>query len=267
MLNGQLLGLREIAFVALNLYTGYPEYGATINPAKSLTNFDLKMPHLHVPVLTRTSEFPYCGLTIHTTTLNVKRDLFKNPDQDISGIQTIEYSYRPSESFTKRMLLHIPILFSRLYGDSVLNSRKTILINIHRTFIDVAMRYAYYVRQLSRLGPRLSWVCMKGIVPLKLVEIIDCNTDIWMIPDTIADVIRCVLSNARRYGSNVSADEVHGLGYAAFIVVLRRKQSSFRDILQWLESIRQTQSNGICSIVAKVAMDDQSRRIISVKKY
>ncbi|KAK9373937.1 uncharacterized protein V1513DRAFT_129181 [Lipomyces chichibuensis] len=197
------------------------------------------MPHLHVPVLTGTSEFPYCGLTIHTTTLNVKRDLLKNPDQDISGIQTIEYSYRPSESFMKRMLL-------RLYGDSVLNSRKTILINIQRTFIDVAMRYANYVRQLSKLGPRLSWVCMK---------------------DTIADVIRCVLSNARRHGSNVSADEVHGLGYAAFIVVLRRKQSSFRDILQWLETIRQTQSNDIRSIVAKVASDEQSRRIVSVKKY
>ncbi|KAK9491535.1 hypothetical protein V1508DRAFT_201746 [Lipomyces doorenjongii] len=204
------------------------------------------MPHVHVPVLTGTSEFPYCGLTIHTTTLNVKRDLFKNPDQDIAGMQTIEYCYRRSESFMKRMLIHIPILFSRLYGDSVLNSRKTILINIHRTFIDVAMRYANYVRQLSRLGPRLSWLCMK---------------------DTIANIIRCVLSNARRLGSNVSAHEVHGLGYAAFIVVLRRKQSSFRDILQWLESIRQTQSNDILSIVAKVAMDEQSRRIISVKKY
>ncbi|KAK9349033.1 hypothetical protein V1522DRAFT_92360 [Lipomyces starkeyi] len=146
----------------------------------------------------------------------------------------------------KRMLLHIPILFSRLYGDSLLNSHKTILINVHRTFIDVAMRYAYYVRQLSRLGPRLSCVCMKA---------------------TIADVIRCVLSNARRHGSNVSADEVHGLGYAAFIVVLRRKQSSFRDILLWLESMRQTQRNDIRSMVAKVAMDEQSRRIISVKKY
>ncbi|KAK9356729.1 hypothetical protein V1523DRAFT_152241 [Lipomyces doorenjongii] len=155
--------------IALNFCTGYPEYGATINPAKSLTNFDLNMAHVHVPVLTGTSEFPYCGLTIHTTTLNVKRDLFKNPDQDIAGIQTIEYCYRRSESFMKRMLIHIPILFSRLYGDSVLNSRKTILINIHRTFIDVAMRYANYVRQLSRLGPRLSWLCMKGIVPFKIM--------------------------------------------------------------------------------------------------
>ncbi|KAK9349032.1 Telomerase ribonucleoprotein complex RNA binding domain-containing protein [Lipomyces starkeyi] len=74
---------------AVTFFRRYPEYGATINPAKSLTNFDLKMRDLHVPVLTRTSEFPYCGLTIHTTTLNVKRDLFKNPDQGRSFISYI----------------------------------------------------------------------------------------------------------------------------------------------------------------------------------
>ncbi|KAK9237273.1 hypothetical protein V1525DRAFT_166096 [Lipomyces kononenkoae] len=229
-----------------NMANGYPEYGATINPAKSLTNFDLNMPDLHVPILTATSEFPYCGLTIHTTTLNVKRDLFKNPDQDISGIQTIEYSYQPSKSFMSRMLIHIPILFNRLYGNSVLNSRKTILINIHRTFVDIAMRYANYVRQLTKFGSKLSWLCMK---------------------DAIEEVISCIRSTARRLGTTVSWDEVYGLGCAAFILVLRRKQSSFRDVLLWLERMQRAQRTDVLAMVANVTKDEQSRRIIEVKKY
>ncbi|KAJ8098827.1 hypothetical protein POJ06DRAFT_142924 [Lipomyces tetrasporus] len=141
---------------------------------------------------------------------------------------------------------HIPILFNKLYGDSVLNSRITILINIHRTFIDVAMRYAYYVRQLSKLGTRLSWLCMK---------------------DTIEQIIDCLLSHARRLGSNVAWADVHGLGYAAFIMVLRRKQSNFRDILPWLESMQQKLRHSVREMVAKIAMDKQGRHIIAVKKY
>ncbi|KAK9368966.1 Telomerase ribonucleoprotein complex RNA binding domain-containing protein [Lipomyces kononenkoae] len=208
-----------------NMVNGYPEYGATINAAKSLTNFNLNMLHLDVPCLTATSEFPYC---------------------DVSGIQTIEYSYRPSESFMSRMLTHIPILLNRLYGNSALNSHKTILINIHRTFVDIAMRYASYVRQLKKFGSKLSWLCMK---------------------DTIEEVIRCILSTASRVGATVSLDEVYGLGCAAFMAVLRRKQSSFRNVLLWLESMQQAQSKDIRAMVANVAMDEQSRCIISVKKY
>lgn len=57
------------------MHDGLPEYGAQVNPDKSLVNFDItvngkKISRLQIGSL----EFPYCGNIINTKTLNIKKD-------------------------------------------------------------------------------------------------------------------------------------------------------------------------------------------------
>lgn len=53
---------------------GFPEYGCTVNMAKSLTNFDLVIDAQKVPRLHGSKWFPFCGNMIDTATLDVVKD-------------------------------------------------------------------------------------------------------------------------------------------------------------------------------------------------
>ncbi|KAL8924369.1 MAG: hypothetical protein Q9172_002716 [Xanthocarpia lactea] len=56
------------------MHDGLEEYGVQINPAKSLANFSV---HINQVVISQTaadSAFPYCGMMVHTKTLEIKKD-------------------------------------------------------------------------------------------------------------------------------------------------------------------------------------------------
>lgn len=63
---------KAIRFVEV-LHRGVPEYGVTVNPQKSLVNFDLVVDDQVVPRLEDGAGFPYCGTLINTRTLAISR--------------------------------------------------------------------------------------------------------------------------------------------------------------------------------------------------
>ena len=56
------------------MHDGVAKYGVEVNPAKSLTNFDVVINGSQVPCLHRGTEFPYCGNSINTKTLEITKD-------------------------------------------------------------------------------------------------------------------------------------------------------------------------------------------------
>jgi telomerase reverse transcriptase len=56
------------------MHNGNPEYGAFVNPEKSLVNFETTINSKKVQQLVGTMEFPYCGNVVHTKTLDIRRD-------------------------------------------------------------------------------------------------------------------------------------------------------------------------------------------------
>lgn len=66
------------------LHNGVPEYGVTVNPKKSLVNFDLMIDGQQIPKLSDANgdgaHFPYCGTQINTRTLDITRA--SNQDQE-----------------------------------------------------------------------------------------------------------------------------------------------------------------------------------------
>lgn len=57
------------------MYNGVPEYGVKIAIDKCLVNFETSVNGNKINRLVGTLEFPYCGNTIHTKTLDFKKDI------------------------------------------------------------------------------------------------------------------------------------------------------------------------------------------------
>jgi len=56
------------------MHDGLPEYGVTVNPAKTLVNFEVSVNDTKVTRLVGSHNFPYCGNFIDTKTLNLTKD-------------------------------------------------------------------------------------------------------------------------------------------------------------------------------------------------
>ena len=56
------------------MHDGVEKYGVEVNPAKSLANFDVIINGSQVPCLHERTEFPYCGNSINTKTLEITKD-------------------------------------------------------------------------------------------------------------------------------------------------------------------------------------------------
>jgi telomerase reverse transcriptase len=56
------------------MHDGLPEYGVTVNPTKTLVNFEASVNGMKVTRLVGSREFPYCGNFINTRTLNITKD-------------------------------------------------------------------------------------------------------------------------------------------------------------------------------------------------
>lgn len=62
------------------MHDGLPDYGVTVNPAKTLVNFEVSINHTKVRRLVGTRDFPYCGNFIDTKTLDVRKDRERKMD-------------------------------------------------------------------------------------------------------------------------------------------------------------------------------------------
>ncbi len=72
--------LKAVKLVEI-LHHGVPEYGVTVNPKKSLVNFDLEVNGQQVPKLGDGEAFPYCGTLIDTRTLDISRASNQSEDK------------------------------------------------------------------------------------------------------------------------------------------------------------------------------------------
>ncbi|KAH0538165.1 hypothetical protein FGG08_005223 [Glutinoglossum americanum] len=56
------------------MHDGRPEYGVSVNPAKSLVNFEVVVNDKKVPRLVGTTQFPYCATLVDTRTLDICKE-------------------------------------------------------------------------------------------------------------------------------------------------------------------------------------------------
>lgn len=205
------------------MHRGVPEYGVSVNPAKTLVNFDLTINAESVPRVGPEARFPYCGTLIHPQTLDITRDRDRSAatPHSIYNSLTVEYTRVPGQNFQRKVLNAFKIQSHLMYLDTSLNSAPTMLSNLFTAFLETATKTWAYARCLP--GP-------KRPRPALVVRAIRTLAEVAFLLAT---------SKTRRsrypgYVCDVRKTEVAWLAYGAFLQVLGTKQSRFGEVLAWL---------------------------------
>ncbi|KAI9772335.1 MAG: hypothetical protein M1840_001084 [Geoglossum simile] len=164
------------------MHNGRPEYGVSVNPAKTLVNFDVTVNGQKVPRLVGSTQFPYCATLVDTKTLDICKErrrakgggrlehqltLFvANDEAVVADSLTVEYSKLPGRTFHRKALNAFKIQTHAMFLDTNFNSVPTVLTNIYQNFVESAMKFYSYTKSLpSNKQPR-STILIKTIEDL-----------------------------------------------------------------------------------------------------
>ncbi|GJC83839.1 telomerase reverse transcriptase [Colletotrichum liriopes] len=205
------------------MHGGLPEYGVTVNPNKTLINFDMEVKGIRVPRLSNGSYFPYCGLGIHCNTLDIVKDRDHVKDTVVSNALTVEYGNKPGQNFQRRVLNAFKIQSHLMFYDTKHNALETVTSNLHKAFTETAEKMWAYWRCLPA-GKRPG----DGLIMQTVAKVID-----------VAVVLLTSKARREKYPGYVCAVEkthVTWLALDATRRVLSRKQANFASVLSWVNT-------------------------------
>ncbi|KAL9578805.1 MAG: hypothetical protein Q9212_005488, partial [Teloschistes hypoglaucus] len=229
------------------MHDGLAEFGVQVNPAKSLTNFRTEINGLPLPSLSGNAPFPYCGTSIDTRTLEIAKDRDRRKATALADSLTVEQSNSTGQAFHRKALkygiLSHPIRSKltissayklqthKMFLDTNFNSLQTVLSNVYQNFLEAAMKYYRYVKSMPR----------------------DKQPHSALLTGTIRSMIDMAFvlikakhksPSAQAYSCTVNKGQVQWLALTAFMHVLGRKQTSFQEVLAWLDkAIEKAQSS------------------------
>ncbi|CAN9374203.1 unnamed protein product [Alternaria alternata] len=87
------------------MHNDHPEYGVVIKPSKSLANFDV-MTEEGTRISTSGSDgkFPYCGVCIDTTTLEISKKTERPTKTGVEDSLTVDLTKMPGQTFHRKAL-------------------------------------------------------------------------------------------------------------------------------------------------------------------
>lgn len=222
---------------------GQPAYGVSVNPSKSLVNFEATVNGIQVPRLVDSRLFPYCGNLIDTHTLEIHKDTERaleggdSAGAALSDALTVESARVPGRSFHRKMLATFKLQMHPMYLDTSHNSTSVILANLYSSFITSAMKMYRYMKSLRGRAHPAAPVVIRTI------------RDLIHLTSTLIQTKRIGTSTKQpvtdsgvspRLTYAVHHSQIVYLAAAAFRFVLGRKQTRYAEILRWLDVIWRT---------------------------
>ena len=130
------------------MYNGIEKYGVSINPAKSLANFDTVINGHKVPQHPHDEAFPYCGNMIDTKTLEITRDRNRRRQTVLANTLTVDPSRVPGKTFYRKTLNAFKIQTHKMFLDTSLNLSSSVLSTIYQNFAETAMKCYRYAKSM-----------------------------------------------------------------------------------------------------------------------
>jgi telomerase reverse transcriptase len=201
---------------------GDAEYGLSIQPEKTLANFEAHCGLQKVPRLQNGVAFPYCGITIDTTTLEVKKD-WRRKDAFVSNGLTVDSGPKPGAAFRRKVIASLKLQLNTLLIDPILNRPDRIISTYHEAFEDTAMRMHQYSTHMSQRA-RPSAASFSQLF-MTLVQ-------------TALGLGQRKASSMPQPTGPISKQKMVWIACTAFEDVLGPKQSGYFEFLTWLRDIR-----------------------------
>lgn len=200
--------------------SGDRRYGITVNAEKSLVNFDVSIKGQKVPRLHGGTFFPYCGMSIEMTSLELRKDR-ERKDAFIGNTLTIETCSRPGTTLRRKVLASMKLQMHAMLLDMSLNSRKQVIATLLGNFAESAMKMHRYMTSL-RQDIRAS----QNLIRKLIEELVSVATKI------------CWVKNSNQ--KQITRTQMCWIAAAACERVLLRKQSQYGQVLPWLKTLRES---------------------------
>ncbi|KAM0345308.1 hypothetical protein ACHAPU_006707 [Fusarium lateritium] len=153
------------------MHSGFPEYGVTVNPVKTMVSFDMLYEGKPVRKVNHEKGFPYCGTAIDCQTLDITKDRERDIGVDVSTSLTVDFGRTPGQNFQRKVLSkstpeagperRVDHRFSNMidafkiqshlmFYDTSHNSTRTVLASLQGAFVETASKMWAYLRCLGK---------------------------------------------------------------------------------------------------------------------
>jgi telomerase reverse transcriptase len=197
---------------------GDQRYGISVNPGKSLVNFDVTVEGTKIPRLHGRTSFPYCGLIIDTSTLELAKDRDKK-DAHIRNALTVDSCVHAGIIWRRKIMSALKLQMHAMLVDLSLNNEYKVMSTLLGNFTETAMKMHQYMASLSA-SKRPS----QGLIISLVKEMIVVATKI------------CAVKNEHK--RSIGRMHMCWIGATAFDEILSRKQSQYAEVLVWLRSLK-----------------------------
>jgi telomerase reverse transcriptase len=233
---------------------GSQEYGISVNTKKSLANFEIFANNSKIPRIHGSTVFPYCGMLIDTRSLEVSKDRARK-DALISNTLTVDHSRWPGQSFNRKVLMSLKIQMHAMILDTSLNAPALVASGLYQNFTETAMKMHRYLLSLPR---------RKRPPGSLVIEVIEDLAK--LASNTTSGTRRTKMSP--EWTCSIARRQILWLLVTAFEDVLRKKQTAYSDVLNWLRDLQRD-----CEPVMKMngktkkVLVDANRRIFKDYKF
>ena len=208
----------------------HSDYGIAVNPQKTLANFEVVIGSHKIPRHQSTDWFPYCGMTINTTNLQVGKDR-QRKDCIINNGLTVDTTRRGGSTFHRKVRLSFVQQMHRMVLDGSLNSAEQILSTLLEAYSETVMKMHSYSRCMPQ-HQRPS----EGHITQIAKELLKLGTNY---------VSRRQPGVGARPSDKLTKKQVAWALSTAFEGVLGHKQSQYGTLLRHLRAVKQSTEVGM----------------------
>ncbi|CAD5192675.1 unnamed protein product, partial [Musa acuminata subsp. malaccensis] len=209
---------------------GFRAYNCYSNKTKFGTNFGMTQNHGLINRIYSGADgilfLPWSGLLINCQTLEIQADYTRYFGINIRSTLTIELHAKPCYRLKEKLLNFVKTRCHPIFYDSNINAPATVCLNAYQAFLLCAMKFHCYIHSMQDVTkPKPSY----------LLEIIERSFRYMY-----KHIMKLMHDMLHHFGIHPSLGlakrEVLWLGLSAYICVLRKKQSRYKELLSLLRS-------------------------------
>ncbi|KAK6538129.1 hypothetical protein TWF694_011011 [Orbilia ellipsospora] len=254
------------------MHAGFPDYGVVVKLEKSLVNFEAEFEGKKIErVLGDGGGFPYCGALINEKTLEMKRDWSRRDGSVVSNLLTVEYGLKPGQKMLDKVLGGWKLISNAIYLNTSFNSRPTVVTNLYWSFVDAAMKFYRYYRNISLHRRSRNRSPTTALVKINDRQILNIISEFMALAYTLM-----MSRENREYDGQgkvipkaglIGRVQVRWLVAKAFLRVLGRKQTLFGGVLGWLRECVEASRDKVDWVFYKAVGDAEAGEIFDGMRY
>jgi telomerase reverse transcriptase len=234
------------------MHQGFPQFGVQVSTNKSLVNFELKIDDQDIQnvnesgifTIGHSRLFPWCGLLIDTSHLDVLHDFTRISETDIKNALTVELNIHPGLAILSKTKQFLRNLCHPIYLDSEFARLDTIWINIYQSFLFCALKFGATVD-----------IAFKSNQTNSIFLIV-------VVKEAITYQLALLRSSAKPH---YSGQLVSYLGYRAFSTILKKKHNKFGNVVKFLYQEMRRYPDGVVFYAEQVCRTELNCHLLNNK--